>query len=255
MCIFTGNVDTVNNTKIFCRDDNGTHMLVYQMSAEIPVEMAMVLPVPAADVEDSISFINLENYEDFFKDMEDLFPVLSDTKGCACAGSCGLLKVHDVGNFIASYLPRLKDIGRLDKRFQLPYHCWSHLPKYDNFGYAVFKLKPGRSKRQAMAYCFKSTHPEFLFYPTVHIHDGFIDEIAEYDHTLYFQAGGGFNTMDYWEKSSVMPSKGMKIDLCQGLVNSDIPIEKLEVVGKLKNCDYMIFNENGKSQIKHNQIR
>lgn len=256
MCIFTGKVDVVNNTNIFCRGDNGMHILVYQMSAEINEDMAMILPVPAGEQDDAIEFINLEKYEDFFSDMDELFDdpyakSLGDFVGVASSRS--MLKVHDVGNFVASYVPRMKDLERLDEQFRLPEDCFVNLPDYDNFGFAVFKLKPGRwrSKRQAMAYKFKSTHPEFLFYPTVHIHDGEVPMKADYDHVLYFQPGDNFKTLE-WDRAYFPPKAQMEIDLCQGLVDPDIHIERFRVRGNHVNHDHMI---NLEGEVIYNSCR
>ena len=38
-----------------------------------------------------------------------------------------------------------------------------------------------------MAMEFNTRHPDTLFFPTLHIHDGAVHAEEDYDHTLYFQ--------------------------------------------------------------------
>jgi hypothetical protein len=51
------------------------------------------------------------------------------------------LVVHDLGDFEASFVPCLDDFERLDRRFCIPRSVWDELPVYQDYGFAVFKLK------------------------------------------------------------------------------------------------------------------
>ena len=38
-----------------------------------------------------------------------------------------------------------------------------------------------------MAFSFPRHDPDRLFFPTVHIHDGHVYSVAQFDHSLYYQ--------------------------------------------------------------------
>jgi len=46
------------------------------------------------------------------------------------------------------------------------------LPIYEDFGFAVFKLRAGLKRIHSMALEFPRRDPKSLFFPTVHVHDG-----------------------------------------------------------------------------------
>ena len=62
--------------------------------------------------------------------------------------------VVQVGAFEASFVPTVKDFSRLDKRFRLPAGAWNKLSTYNDYGFAVFKLKHGALKVHPMAFSF-----------------------------------------------------------------------------------------------------
>lgn len=98
------------------------------------------------------------------------------------------LVVHSVGSFEASYVPTRADFSRLDRRFHLPEEVWDGLPRYADWGFAVFKLKKGKAKRiHPMAFRFPTRDPRRIFFPTIHVHDGELKATASFDHALYFQ--------------------------------------------------------------------
>ena len=79
MCIFSQPVELVSNTHIFARVANGTQFLAYEMNLSTSTENAMILPVPVAHGagEDALQFISLEDYPDFFDDLDALFPAVA----------------------------------------------------------------------------------------------------------------------------------------------------------------------------------
>src|SRR5215204_93078 len=125
MCCFSRPVDTVADTNIFARDSkDGRQFLVYSMRFKAGEDLAMILPIPTpkASAEDAVKFINLEKYSDLFDDLIKGFPMPKDDsrgtkkdKGPALGG----LAVVEVGKFVASFVPSIKDFGRLDKQFRL----------------------------------------------------------------------------------------------------------------------------------------
>ena len=99
------------------------------------------------------------------------------------------LEVFEVGNYVASFVPKVADFVQLDKRFCLPEETWSRLPQYKAFGFAVFQLAAGSRTPHPMAFEFEYDKKS-LYFPTLHIHDGKIHETEEFDHILYMQHAG-----------------------------------------------------------------
>src|SRR5690606_38691297 len=97
------------------------------------------------------------------------------------------LVVHEVGSFIASYVPTRADFTRLDARFRLPSVLFDAVPAYADYGFAVFQLAAGTHTVHPMAFSFPTREPDRLFFPTVHVHDGRWCVRAKFHHALYFQ--------------------------------------------------------------------
>src|SRR5271155_3586385 len=133
MRMFSGPVEIVADTNIFARSTNGRQFLVYGMSYAASVDLAMVLPlpVPPNPSEDAVRFINLERYPEFFEDLRGGFPPLSQSRAAeTLPAGAPKLRVHDVGDFEASFVPRIDDFSRLDERFRIPPDVWHRLPAY-----------------------------------------------------------------------------------------------------------------------------
>lgn len=232
----------VAETRIFARVAGDTQWLVYQMRVETPSDIAMILPVPVvpSGPEDALSFIDLSGYEAFFEDLASLFPALESIAGelpslGAPRAQSTKLVVHSVGSFEASYVPTRADFSRLDRRFRLPESVWDTLPRYPDWGFAVFKLKKGRKKRiHPMAFRFPTRDPARIFFPTVHVHDGRFHEEAEFDHALYFQPPilGSDDTL-----SSAPARAWIAPERANGLVDGDSYVGRRMILGEHRNQD------------------
>jgi hypothetical protein len=186
----------VRNTKIFARRlDDTRQALAYAMDLTVAGEVAMLLPVPVprGATDDDLTFVDLSDDAALFDSLAELF---DHTPGIAAVARGGLLpqksrsrlEVHQVGSFEASFVPDLGSFDRLDPRFRLPDSVWSALGAYDDWGFAVFRLRPAKRARiHPMAFRFVSRQPERLFFPTVHVHDGEVHPEASFDHLLYWQ--------------------------------------------------------------------
>lgn len=246
MCCFSGRVDKVADTNIFARAAKaGRQYLVYSMRFQAAADVAMILPIPTpkASAEDAVKFLNLEKYPEFFTDMASGFPApRAKGRGPALAGGVGApkLAVVEVGRFVASFVPMVKDFARLDERFRLPTATWDALPRYKDWGFAVFQLRKGEGEQKVhpMAFEFPSTDPKRLFFPTVHIHDGKVHEKARFDHWLYCQANGLFVR---WEESP-QPA-GMfvrKHKEANGIVDPEAHVYRRRLAGVLANEDWVV---------------
>ena len=166
MCCFAGPVKSVTNTNLFARmTGQGSQFLAYQMDFETEKENAMILPLPVAKPaqEDSLRFISLKKYDSFFDDLDDAFPTIRpparfrvDSARDAPSAIASNLAVHEVGDFVASFVPTMNDFSRLDQRFVIPKSSWDKIPQYADYGFAVFQLKNLRGKPHPMAFQFET---------------------------------------------------------------------------------------------------
>ena len=254
MCCFTGPVTSVSATKIFARmGDRSRQYLVYSMNVDAPKELAMVLPIPVAAGSDekAVRFINLEKYPTFFEDMEAGFPVPPPrSKGqgitvLAAGRDSAPLPVFQVGSFEASFVPTVADFDRLDERFRLPAGTFDKLTGYKQFGFAVFKLKPGAQKIHPMAFEFPTALMSHLFFPTVHIHDGKVHTRAGFDHVLYCQSAANLRVkvLD-WRESDRLAEKFVDTKKAEGIVLAKEHCFRRELRGSLPNEDTILSAAN-----------
>lgn len=250
MCCFSQSVQRVANTRIFSRrTDNARQAIAYQMEFSANSDLAMILPLPVVvgSGEEAVKFINLKGYETFFTDLDSAFPrpqAESLTRGYpapAAEGPKPKLAVQSVGSFEASFVPTVADFRRLDERFRIKPEIWGKIPGYADYGFAVFKLKKGDHKVHPMALSFPSRHPEKLFFPTVHIHDGEVHAKEHFDHELYCQvARPGFSEMMKWEESPGIAKGVCKVEKSAGLLNGDGHIYRRRMIGDFANKDIVL---------------
>ncbi len=249
MCCFTRPVKFVSGTRIFARaDEGGGQFLVYSMTIKAEGDLAMVLPLPVkpGTSEKGVAFINLEDYPDFFRDLEKGFPVMVSggmtTRGLLkTSDAAPKLEVVQVGSFEASFVPTVKDFSRLDEKFRLPEGTWKKLPDYRDYGFAVFKLRKGSSKVHPMAFLFPRRDKATLFFPTVHIHDGKVHPKAGFDHVLYCQPRDGeYLVLDGWRESIGHARSYMNLDKTRGTVLPDQHCYQTILNGNLPNHDTLI---------------
>lgn len=230
MCCFSRPVRFVGGTKIFARaadDDPSRQLLAYSMELEIGEDLAMVLPlpVPPAPGDDAVQFVALDGYARFFDDLEAAFP--PDYSFAPLARSHGpdlsvaKLVVHQVGMFEASFVPTRADFARLDPRFRLPEGVFDRLPRYADWGFAVFRLRRAKKRERIhpMAFSFPRRDPSALFFPTVHVHDGEVKETASYDHMLFCQADGLLDATLPWTRSHGALGASVDVAKARGLVD------------------------------------
>jgi hypothetical protein len=231
----------VSGTQIFARSLGAEQALVYSMLMSAGGEVAMILPLPVAPGlgEGALEFVDLEGYPSFFDHLETAFAddiELGAPKGGLLSRGAPerpRLKVHEVGAFEASFVPGPGDFDRLDPRFRLPAEVWEKLPRYGDYGFAVFRLKKGAKKRiHPMAFRFKTRAPGRLFFPTVHVHDGEVHAEADFDHVLYFQGAEG-------PERGWPPRAGDVVDIekARGLVDPEAPLARRTLSGLLPNED------------------
>jgi len=251
--MFTDTVHDVSSTVIFARPmDNGRQALVYSMALTISTDVAMVLPlpVPRGSAEQAVRFIDLSAYPKFFDDMNRAFSW----------GSFGVespLLVHDVGSFEASFVPTRHDFFRLDARFRLSDDVWQALSGYDDWGFAVFKLRsmPRVMTVHPIALEFPRRNPDELFFPTVHVHDGHFEPRAKFHHLLFcqdvdstrrdrwnrsFQFEFPDDPFFWWTTSPWKLGRVFAADAPPGIVRADLGFHCVHIVGAYPNVDVVL---------------
>ena len=151
------------------------------------------------------------------------------------------MPVQNVGSFEASFVPKVADFARLDARFRLRDGVWEQLPVYVDYGFAVFKLKPGQQKVHPMAFTFPRANPKQIFFPTVHVHDGEVHATADFDHMLYFQlSDADYSPKQGWLESTVPAGMHLKMRLLGDLVDGGLHCYRRGIRGQQKNADIVI---------------
>ncbi|MFK7821310.1 MAG: hypothetical protein AB8G99_21525 [Planctomycetaceae bacterium] len=266
MCIFSQPVVSVTDTSIFARlMPNGWQHLVYQMKFETRAQNAIILPLPVAlpSAEESLQFVSLKGYDRFFADLNRGFPLAtrksrSFSRGLPAGAKVdSKIVVHEVGDFVASFVPTIADFDRLDEQFRVPDESWGKIPIYRDYGFAVFQLKSNKGKPHPMAFKFKSRLAQknggSIFFPTVHIHDGEVHEREKFDHTLFLQAPE-FDKVcgDYQQRAKLVADRKTgyfrskwpaarfcNVEKSKGIVAPGSLVHRLEMRGKLKNTDVL----------------
>ncbi len=237
---------SVSETSLFARmEGSGEQVLVYSMKLTVAGDVAMVLPLPVVTGlgDGALTFVDLQAHAGFFADLEALFammePLAKGGSGLRQSRSQPKLVVHEVGAFEASYVPTRRDFSRLDERFRIPDAVWDGLGRYDDFGFAVFRLAPGKKKHiHPMAFRFRTRDPSQLFFPTVHVHDGKVHPTADFDHTLYYQDTGLDPTGPRRDDVAGDPVSAMTaVKDFKGLVRAGEYVAKRTLHGDLPNVD------------------
>ena len=196
MCCFAQPIDRVGATRIFGRlSGTGTQFLAYQMEYESKTPNAMILPLPTKlpVAEDAVRFISPEGYERMFNDSQKGFPYKTPpsppnvSSRALTAGAAEKLEVHEVGDYVASFVPIVNDFDRLDEQFVIPKSTWDLIPDYHDYSFAVFQLTKLKNKPHPMAFEFATRDTERVYFPTVHIHDRDVHPHEKFDHMLYTQ--------------------------------------------------------------------
>lgn len=250
MCCFSDEVKYVRNTRIFARaEDSIRQYVVYQMAFSAEKELAMILSLPVrhGSGENAIKFIDLKEYGDFFTLLAKDFPKQTHISfGCAASSNvtspvAAAIPVQEVGNYEASFVPTIKDFSRLDERFRLKDEVWSSLPAYQDFGFAVFKLKSGDHEAHPLAFSFPRRQVSALFFPTVHIHDGKVHPKADFDHTLYCQPSARVKLdLRNWAESISLAKNAVDLKETKGIVDGEQHCYRLSMQGELNNTDVYI---------------
>ncbi len=240
MCCFSGSVRHVARTRIFARAlEGGRQALAYSMRFAADADLAMILPLPTPprSPEDAVTFVDLSGYPTLFEDMLAGFPLSGALSLSRSFAPQPALVVHRVGAFDASFVPHPSDFVRLDPRFRLPETLVDAIPRYADFGFAVFKLHASATVIDAhpMALELPRRDAGTLFFPTVHVHDGEVRPTAHFDHELFAQFAGP--PPKSFGSGGLPASAHVDIAKARGLVDAKLEISMCAVQGEHPNDD------------------
>ena len=228
MCIINEPAEVHETEILVSPHSNGTDQLtVYANNVQTESNNnMMLLPVPYPN---TVEFINLENYQSIFKDLEKSFDKNYGSFGRKSKSRS--LGVVDVGSYKATLVPTHADLDRIDpdvfgvvqnKIKVILKENYQDLPS--SFGYIICKLNSGTVvKYHPFAYKHKMVvnkeGKKVLFIPTRHEHGDkktLIEDIpeADWDHAIYslntsMQAG---NRTQYHRSVELKMNKVPKFD-------------------------------------------
>jgi hypothetical protein len=259
MCCFAGSAHVdVHATEIFVRMLRpGVQALAYKMNYSADAPVAMILPLPISPLArgEAVRFIDLKGYGTLFSDLSMGFPAPQPRFASKSAAmptgqvAAAVLAVHEVGDFVGSFVPSQNDFGRLDPRFSIGKDVWSKIPAYRDYGFAVFQLKAPSGSPHPMALEFDTRMPETAYFPTVHIHDGSVHDEDAFDHRLYLQSQRFDALVSSYEgpehvdgRTKMVRSKDKvsafsNIALSKGLLDPNLLVHRVLLSGRLPNRD------------------
>lgn len=185
-------VQEVAGTKLFVgtNPERTRQLTVYANTVDnVSINNAMVLPVPHPK---SVIFHDLSNYKEFFTDCESCFSnqflLKSSGMNFKLTDSDEVLPVYNVGSYVASIVPSLNDLHRVNSTvFDLSEGLDKMLQThYSNpvFGFIVCKLAKGKETYHPFAYSCAMLDVATVFVPTKHYHVESSNYYANYNSTF-----------------------------------------------------------------------
>lgn len=259
MCCFTTATE-VYGTSIFARLLRpGVQVLVYQMRFAAHEPTAMILPIPVAlpAAERSVRWKSLKDQPAFFEKLAHGFPEVAPSqsarsKSATAVASTETIEVHEVGDFVASFVPSVADFDRIDPRFVIRKDVWSKIPAYADYGFAVFQLKQLSGSPHPIAFEFDTRLRDAVFFPTVHIHDGTVHAEDAFNHALYLQEPrfdarvGGYEGPSHADastgfvRSNAPAASFADIAGSQGILDGALLVHRMKIAGMHANVDTLV---------------
>lgn len=225
MCIFTGPVENVSNTKILVaaiQHDHCRQMTVYENNVETKNPNTMVLPVPSGQ---SINFVDLSKYPgDVFKECDTFFPQLIEKSGGGSFGfgfseAAEYLVIEKVGGYECSIANSIDQMKKADPNvFVLPDNIEEVLRRHYSEGFSFIICKFGNAKisKHPIAYTSSRLRNGNIFIPTRHEH-------------------GEAKKPNIYESFGDVVHTGFNCDVCDN-------IDKKNIVGTRYNCSYCNYD-------------
>jgi hypothetical protein len=93
-----------------------------------------------------------------------------------------------------------------------------------------------------MAFSFRTRDPQSIFFPTVHVHDSTVHQMADFDHFLYTQNFPGPRSLPrtFWTPGNRVASEYLDVARTAGVVDGRLPFYQMTVVGSFPNADIVV---------------
>lgn len=91
-----------------------------------------------------------------------------------------------------------------------------------------------------MAFRFRTRHPDRVFFPTVHVHDGEVHETADFDHQLYYQLANERSAHSNEEKSPEATAAFVSEAQAKALVRMSGHLYRQTLRGERPNVDTFV---------------
>lgn len=204
MCIFGDDVAIVKNTRIFVAPTKGGHQItVYQNTIQSFNKNAMILPIPINTSKKiphkSIQLLDLSTDNNLFDNLDKIFlkppPYQDNNWGYDHDNedSDDYHEVYKIGLYKMSIIPNINSIDRLNiKEFNIKASIFESLRGHYLTGFAFLVCQfDGQSEKEKMhpiGYIhdsYMNDGKKVLFVPTLHIHDGEIHKMENFDHLIF----------------------------------------------------------------------
>ncbi len=266
MCMFSGSVSSVSQTKIFVAPltVSGKQITVYSkkvtLGAKTDKHVAMVLPFPTKD--GSCQVVDLSKYKTIFSDLDKLFPapksfVRSSTDSFGGSRSLPMLAVERSGSYQYTVVPSWNDLDRVQSNvFNVDLAAIKTMTQQHylyGFGFLVCIIDQS-AEYYPIAYIHDMLPEQCLFVPTRHQHGKSKETSSDWSHAIYSlgtvsnHCGASATVYNQNHQPSSFPialEKILQLNLL-GSVADKLPnlinpkyIRKLEIEGRKKNQDYV----------------
>jgi hypothetical protein len=199
MCIFSGIIEHVSNTKILVsvvypsaleyRSINGVkkgiktpqynspfQLTVYSNRAAFDAENAptMILPFPLKHGKNRVKLLDFSRYSKIFEDLDLLFPMEEDQQSFSMNfdEDDEVIAVQYIGDYKASIAPNFAAISKVSNEFKIVTETKDILEKYykTGYGFIVCELTVHNQQYSPFAYLHEIRDDRKLFVPTRHFH-------------------------------------------------------------------------------------
>lgn len=251
MCIINRKA-SVKGTQILVLPDHTQtrQLVVYANKVQSRTPNAMILPVPHPE---TVQFHDLSHYTGIFSNCATTLDIhiYADGFGTLSTNAKGArsIRVERVGGYLASLVPSLADLGRLDtETFRINPECYRFLEQYYNrpgWGFIVCQLDLGERKYHPFGYSHQLYHKGhgLASIPTRHYHDGERQTSrtpADWDHEIYVGNPQPWAVHQYQPKPVMGQSNSLSLTKLRLAKFNAAPIHsfgKIVVKGNLRNAD------------------
>ncbi len=175
MGIFSTPVRVASTINFFARASADHQFLAcnFRYEAATPVTLILPLPTPPDAPANSVRFINLSGYDDFFRDMRRGFPDLTSETSKQSFTDRLREKVRDwldldTTQIEFAFFPNRSVLAEMREHWPVSDAVWTALEPYATCGLVGLKLEAGANRLPPIAFEFPRRNRTELTFPTAH---------------------------------------------------------------------------------------